>query len=194
MKYAVEQQLTSQCYTRTETEVGRGYRDSGYLRVDVKYRKYNRDHLVECETKPNIKRLIGKAEKRHMLGYRNSYLLIIPSEEYPKYDWSRLKGYYDMIYTYSEGTLRLRRDYRRLGFLQDTVMGLIMPVVESRWVRRLVTELTALASVSWDLKICPMCMLKKPLRGVTCRELYCPLHGKRWVQIWEFSKYYYLPH
>ncbi len=88
----------------------------------------------------------------------------------------------------------MKQDLRRLGFRQDAAMDLIMPLMKSPRLRRWITELRALGSVSWNLKICPMCMLKKPLRGITCREIYFPLHGKRWVQLWEFSRYYYRPH
>lgn len=194
MKQAAMDRLSGDYYTRTERETDRGYSDSGYLRVDVYIHKGKMSILVECETRPNIERLIEKALKRKKLTYRNNYLLIVPTSEYNRNEWGRLRGYYDQIYAYSDARLRLMCDYRRLGILQDIVVSLTAYVMEIMWLRRLKTRIHELRSIMWDPKTCPRCMLKKPIRGVSCYEVYCPLHNRRWVELPGFGRYIYHPH
>jgi hypothetical protein len=194
MKQAVEDQLAGGCYTRTEVEVGRGYRDSGYLRVDVKYHKNSRYFLVECETKPNIKRLIEKALKRKTIQYRTTYLLVVPHEETPKHDWGLLRGSFDKIYSYSNGELRQLYDLRRLGWLQDAALNLAMPVVRSWRLMCWRNDIRMLMSVNWKPTICLRCLLMALPGGRTCNERYCPLHPWRWYQAWDMGRYFYIPH
>jgi hypothetical protein len=52
------------------------------LRVDVEYVKNRQRFLVECETRPSIKRLIDKGKRRNRIPYRNLYLLVVPVERY----------------------------------------------------------------------------------------------------------------
>ncbi len=68
MKDAVIRDIAGDCMYSTEYMIG--YPEYGGLRVDVNITKNKRKYLIECETKPNIKRLIDKGKRRNKIPYR----------------------------------------------------------------------------------------------------------------------------
>jgi hypothetical protein len=113
------------------------------LRVDVEYTQNMRDYMVECETRPNMRRLKAKGVNRKKIESRNMYILIVPIGEYCKKDWSQLKGYFDKVYGYDEDidSMAAVMDLRKLGFLQDIFLDHWMPIRRTvikdayRWLR-----------------------------------------------------------
>lgn len=132
MKQAVETHLSEGNRCWFEDTMG-SWGGEGSLRVDVHYYRKGRSYYVECETMPNIKRLRKKGEKRNGWGRRTDYNLIVPSTEFTKKDWTKLRGYFDLVYGYdvNQDKICFRKDLRRLGVLQDLVLDIWMPVRRS---------------------------------------------------------------
>ena len=89
---------------------------------------------MECETRPNIKRLKAKASLRKKLSYRNNYILITTKDEYNKHDWRQLRGHFDQIYAYDpkKDCITEMTDLRTLGCIQDFFSGLFDAYMENK--------------------------------------------------------------
>jgi hypothetical protein len=129
MKDAVKRDLVGDCWYETEYTIKR-YGAAG-LRVDVSFTKNKREYLVECETQPNIKRLVNKGRRRNKISYRTTYFLVVPSEFYKRTDWGQLRGYFDIIFAYDvdRDILTEGQDLRFLGslYVQCTACKLNIP-------------------------------------------------------------------
>ena len=132
LKKAVETHLSEGNNCRFESTMG-PWGGSGSLRVDVTYSRNRRRYYVECETRPNIKRLRKKGEKRNKNYYRTMYNLIVPSSVFFKRDWRQLHGYFDNVYSYDESAdlINDRVDLRTFGRLQDLILDRAMPFFRS---------------------------------------------------------------
>ena len=132
MKQAVATHLSEGNHCWFEDTMG-PWGGAGSLRVDVHYYRKGRSYYVECETRPNIKRLRKKGEKRKKCPWRTDYNLIVPSTEFTKKDWRQLRGYFDNVYGYdvTQDKIYQKMDLRRLGVLQDLVLDIWMPVRRS---------------------------------------------------------------
>ena len=99
-------------------------------RVDMEYKHHMRYFLVECETRPNMRRLKAKGLDRKKIKQWNNYILIVPTSEYLKHDWNELRGYFDQIYSYdvTSDTMTLATDLRILGSLRDVFLDHWMPI------------------------------------------------------------------
>jgi len=103
MKDAVIRHLVKDGWYRTESRVWY----TG-LRVDVAYTRNGRRFLVECETQPNVRRLMEKGRRRKRVPYRNVYILVVTLEWFSRLKLRRLKGYFDRVLVYDvEGTASL---------------------------------------------------------------------------------------
>ncbi|MFC1803959.1 hypothetical protein ACFL0D_08360 [Thermoproteota archaeon] len=165
---------------RYSTEYLYGYRGSGALRVDISYTKNKREYLVECETRPNIKRLIDKGKRRNEISYRTMYILVVPSEYYHRIDWRQLHGYFDIIFTYEidRDMLTERQDLRFLGSLRDVFLNVLVPVYKSnetqsvsRW---LVIRKNLLVYELRGYLHCTACKLDIPTPWIFCPRDDCP--------------------
>ena len=166
LKEAVKTHHATGCRCQEENYMGSGGR--GSLRVDVCYMLRHRYYLVECETKPNIPRLLEKGRRRNSIHYRTVYVLVVPFNEYVKKNWAELRGYFDLVYAYdlNEDRFTAKQDLRTLGALQDMVLNVLMPVFRSERFQTLL----------WWLR------KKKNL----CQHCYNCLRGKSspWPQCW----------
>lgn len=178
MKDAVIRDLVGDCWYKTEYTINR-YGAAG-LRVDVSYTKNKRRYLVECETRPNIERLVDKGRRRNNIPYRTMYILVVPSEFYHMIDWGRLRGYFDIIFAYDvdRGMLTEGQDLRFLGSLRDVFLDLWVPFYKSKETQ----------SVYWWFKIrknllvckvrgyvhCTACKLGIPTPWIFCPRHDCP--------------------
>ena len=120
---------------------GRGY---SALIVDVNITKNKREYLVECETRPNIKRLVEKGKRRNSIRCRTVYILVVPMKWYQKLDWHLLKGYFDIVIAYNieDDVFNGAIDLRFLGSLRDMFLNALVPVYKSdeaksviRWIK-----------------------------------------------------------
>ncbi len=127
MKDAVIRHHAQNCISGTESTYGK---PGDTLRVDVRINRNDRRFLFECETRPNIKRLMDKGRRRNKIRYRNIYVLIVTSDWYPRLDWDQLRGYFDIIHAYNvdSDSFTHRRDLRKLGPLRDSVLDVLVPV------------------------------------------------------------------
>ena len=162
-------------YLRFESSTG-GTRANN-LRVDVRYSQNSRTYLVECETRPNIKRLKAKASLRKKLHYRNNYILIVTDSEYRKHDWRQLRGHFDKIYSYDpeKDLITEMTDLRTLGLFQDFFLDLWMPIWITRlryhwWV--LYRNKNNLRRSIRELIQCSLCR-----RGLDSPWRYCPIYN-----------------
>ena len=132
MKKAVETHLSEGNHCWFENTMG-AWGGSGSLRVDVSYSRNRRHYYVECETRPNIKRLKKKGVKRKKYHRRTDYNLFVPSTEFCKREWMQLRGYFDKVYSYDEITDKIvnQVDLRTLGTLQDLILDYAMPFFRS---------------------------------------------------------------
>ena len=148
------------------------------LRVDIEYTKNRRRFLVECETRPGIKRLIDKGKRRNRIPYRNVYLLVVPVERYHDVDWGCLRGYFDMVLAYDAelAVFTDRRDLRLLGPFRDAFLDVLMPIYESEELQALFTWLTirknCLIYGTRGFIQCSMCRL-----GLSSPWIFCPRNG-----------------
>jgi hypothetical protein len=178
MKHAAERLLAGDSKTWIEETIGKPMESR--LRVDVSYRKNKRFFLVECETKPNTKRLIDKGKRRNRLGYRTTYILIVPVSNYRKNDWSSLRGYFDIIYAYDEEheSFTQYRDLRFLGPLQDRLLNLFMPIYKSRHLEDLYWFIMIRKNrVKWALREiiqCNACRIGIDTIWEYCPTMRCP--------------------
>jgi hypothetical protein len=150
------------------------------LRVDVYYIKNKRRFLVECETKPNLKRLTNKGKRRNSLTYRNTYILIVSSEHFDKHDWWRLKGYFDTVLAYNIelDVFSAKIDLRLFGLFQDRVFNLVTPIYRSRSARDLYrfcwrTKNRIIYSFRGFIQ-CRACKLGIETPWVFCPKFDCP--------------------
>ena len=128
MKRAAVRDLVGGCWQKTEyTYKGRR---SSRLRVDVVFVRKWRDHLVECETRPSVKRLMEKGGRRNGLGRRTVYILVVPAERYRRLDIGRLKGYFDQVIAYDAAAdeFTCSRDLRFMGSLRDAALDVLVPL------------------------------------------------------------------
>lgn len=162
------------------TEYLIGYCGSGSLRVDVNFSKNRRKYLVECETRPKIKRLIQKGKRRNKIRYRTVYILVVTSEWYRKLDWTQLKGYFDIIMSYDveEDTFTERWDLRFLGPQRDTVLDIIVPIYMSEAVQsiylRLVMGKNQVKHTIRKLIQCSACRIGIETHWKFCPKFNCP--------------------
>ena len=107
---------------------------AGSLRVDVRYTRNLRYYYVECEIRPNIKRLRKKGVKRKTCRRRTDYNLIVTASEFVKRDWRQLHGYFDKVYSYDETADEIidQVDLRTLGRIQDLILDYAMPFFRSQ--------------------------------------------------------------
>jgi len=177
MKASVETQLARGEYYRTEWFMGNMGEDP--LRVDAYYTRNKRYYLVECETRPNIKRLHEKARRRKRIPYRTVYILIVPINEYWKRDWRQLRGDFDQVYGYEEDsdTLREVTDLRVFGKAQDIFLDRWMPIRRTH-VKKLYWWLIIwknLAKTEAQILIqCSMCKLDLDPPWEYCIKTDCP--------------------
>jgi hypothetical protein len=174
---------------RCRTESLQGWGGKGSLRVDLEFKKNHRYYLYECETKPNIKRLMEKGRKRAQLRHRTMYSLVVPESEYHRRDWKLLQGYFDIVYAYNEveGKFTKSQDLRTLGGLQDFVLNIIMPIVRSswfidarHWINRNMNHLVG----------CVFCLLGKRCPLCWSSDDQCIIYKLLWGSIdlhWDFS-------
>ena len=132
LKQAVETHLSEGNRCRFESIMG-SWGGVGSLRVDVHYYRKGRSYYVECETRPNIKRLRKKGEKRKGYRRRTDYNLIVPSTEFTKKDWTLLRGFFDKVYSYDVALDEINDvvDLRTLGRVRDLVLDVAMPFFKS---------------------------------------------------------------
>lgn len=187
MKDAVKRMLAGESRTWIEYSASRF---DNRLRVDIHYTKNKRDFLVECETKPNIKRLIKKGKRRNSLTYRNTYILIVPSKHFEKHDWLRLRGYFDIVLAYDIRLDRfsMKRDLRLFGSLQDRIFDLATPIYRGRRARNLYwscyrSKNLILYSLR-DFIHCKACKLGIETPWIFCPKYDCP-------DSVPYSEYYY---
>ena len=173
MKDAVIRDLAWDCRYYTEYSFGqRGYNG---LRVDVHYTKKKREYLVECETRPNIKRLIDKGKRRNSIQDRTVYILVVPLRWIQKLEWRRLKGYFDLVIPYNveSGVLGRSYDLRFLGSLRDDFLDALMPVYKSQEVYDIYWWVVIRKNfLKWFLRGIVQCSLCR--RGVPTPWEFCP--------------------
>jgi hypothetical protein len=75
MKDAVIRDLPKESRYRTEYTLS--LRGKGSIRVDVWYKKKKRNYLVECETRPNIGRLVKKGKRSKNINLRSMHMNVI---------------------------------------------------------------------------------------------------------------------
>jgi hypothetical protein len=182
LKEAVKLHLAegSRCW---EESVMGSWGGAGCLRVDIYYRRRNRYFYVECETKPNIQRLMEKGRKRNKYYHRTVYNLVVPEKEFWKKNWRELSGYFDIVYAYSleEERFTEKMDLRTLGSLQDLVLDRLMPFLRSPsfkefrrffWKRKnLVIQYIS------DLKLCIRCCMNQGRHVYFCIGETCNVYG-----------------
>ena len=176
LKKAVERHQAHGSYCWYESTIGPC---SGSLRADVHYHRKKRSIYVECETRPNMKRLHEEGLHRKQSPWADIYNLVIPETQFSRHDWSLLRGYFDKVYAYSVEEDRFTRslDLRTLGGLRDAVLDATMPIIRSDQVK---------ASYLWLVKkknIYRHCV--RCLRGATdpwywCWNEPCILYKRLW--------------
>jgi hypothetical protein len=180
MKASIMKHRAKGDYYKTESTMIRS--SEATLRVDVYYRSHMRYYLFECETKPNIKRLKAKGNKRKQISNNNMYILIVPAEQYLRKDWKQLRGYFDQVICYDEETdnYSAMMDLRILGKLQDIFLDHWMPVrctlvKDTYWWLRIRKNLvkTAIRMVVQ----CSMCKMGIESPWMFCIRNNCPLQS-----------------
>jgi hypothetical protein len=162
------------------TEYMFGWRGLGGLRVDVNFTRNRREHLVECETRPNMKRLIEKGKRRNKIRYRTVYMLVVPFKWYKKQDWTQLIGYFDIILAYDVGedAFAERMDLRFLGSLRDTILDIIVPIYRSEAAQsiywKIVVRKNRIQSAVRTLIQCTTCKLDIETPWIFCSKYDCP--------------------
>lgn len=166
------------CYVRTEERRGAG--GDGYFVVDVYVSRNSRYYYFECETRPSMKRLMEKGEKRKGHLHRNTYTLVVPAELYPRHDWGQLRGYFDAVWAYDaeDEAFTHIHDLRLLGGLRDAALDIIMPLKRSyrylklRWVFK--ARYFRLKVTLWSFVQCAACKLGVRIGGEFCPRHDCP--------------------
>jgi hypothetical protein len=178
MKEAVIRELGKE--TRYWTEYMFGWRGSGALRVDVCYIRKKRKYLVECETRPSIKRLVEKGKRRKKISHRTVYILVVPIKLYGRLDWRRLKGYFDLIMAFDArvDAFTDTMDLRFLGSVRDAALDVLVPIylcksVQSlfRWFR---FRKNGLKWAVREVIQCGACKLGIKTPWVFCPRFDCP--------------------
>lgn len=191
LKKAVETHLAEGSHCWFESTMG-PWGGSGSLRVDVQYTRNRRYYYFECETKPNISRLIHKGEKRKKCYYRTVYNLVIPTSEFNKNDWSLLRGYFDNVYGYDEQLDEIpdRVDLRTLGSLQDIILNRTMPFLRS-------PEFREFCRFFWKRKNlcrhCYNCLRGRSCPWPQCWDEPCILYKRLWGDPDDFWKWSRVP-
>ena len=170
------------------------------LRVDVSYMRKRRHFLVECETRPGVKRLVEKGRRRNTVPYRNVYILVVTAEWFRRLELRRLKGYFDRVLVYDDDCDRFTdsRDLRRLGWLRDSALDILVPIYYSKRFQNMLRTITMCKGrfklwVRMSLQ-CPMCRLGIPTPWWRfCLRDKCPEDrslkeivesGVRWLESW----------
>jgi hypothetical protein len=154
----------------------------GCLRVDVHYNRKRRYYYVECETKPNIRRLIEKGRKRNKYYRRTVYNLVVPETEYWKKNWRELSGYFDIIYSYNIEKERFtdKTDLRTLGNLQDLILDRLMPFLRSpefkKFSRFFWKRKNIIVQFMYNLKLCIRCCMNHGRLVYFCRGDPCNVY------------------
>ena len=176
MKDAAITHLAKDC--RYWKEYTHGIRGDA-LRVDVMINKNGRRYLVECETRPNIERLMDKGRRRNKIRGRNLYVLVVGEEWFDRLDGGRLRGFFDIVQAYNSETHRFtdRRDLRTLGTLRDSVLDIMVPLIKAErtqaviwWIR------TTKNQLKWriiDYLQCTSCKLGIPNPWIFCPSSDC---------------------
>ena len=150
------------------------------LRVDVEYVKNRRRFLVECETRPGIKRLIAKGKHRNRVPYRNVYILVVTAEWYRRLEWWRLKTYFDLILVYDVEREQFtdRRDLRFMGWLRDVALDMIVPIYNGERLQHSIHLINRGKNrLKWRVRgflHCSMCKLGIPSPWLFCPRNDCP--------------------
>ena len=179
LKSAVQRHLAIECVCSYESTL-EAWGGAGSLRADVYYQRCGRRFYVECETSPQIKRLQDKGRRRNRCKDRNMYLLLIPEQFFDLHDWDTLRGYFDQIIAYDVIGDRLthRVDLRRLGWVRDTVLDAVIPIVSSREARNLrYFVLGKIHHVKWIIRKrvqCTLCRLNLSTPWIFCPRDDCP--------------------
>jgi len=154
--------------------------NQGSLRVDVSYRRNKRSYYTECETKPNLSRLVEKGRRRREHYRRTVYNLVVPKSEYNKHDWTRLRGYFDQVFAYDieKDEFTDAVDLRLLGPLRDAVLDITMPIYWSKEFQSTYRRVKYSENrVYWAVRVilqCSACRLGLPHPWGFCPKDDCP--------------------